>query len=133
MADFVAEHAQQIRLAADRIHGKVRRTPTLTTDLDPDLRLKPECFKVTGSFKTRGAFNAVLSLVARGQKPSGVIAVSSGNHAQAVAMAAASVGVQALILIPEDANPSKVAATRALGAEVIQEGITFANREQRLR
>jgi threonine dehydratase len=133
MADFVAEHAQQIRLAADRIHGKVRRTPTLTTDLDPDLRLKPECFQVTGSFKPRGAFNAVLSLVARGQKPSGVIAVSSGNHAQAVAMAAASVGVQALILIPEDANPSKVAATRALGAEVIQEGITFANREQRLR
>ncbi|TME71447.1 MAG: pyridoxal-phosphate dependent enzyme, partial [Chloroflexi bacterium] len=64
---------------------------------------------------------------------SGVIAVSSGNHAQAVALAAATVGLPALILIPEDANPAKVAATRALGAEVIQEGITFANREQRLR
>jgi threonine dehydratase len=61
-----------------------------------------------------------------------VIAVSSGNHAQAVAMAAAAVGLPAVVLIPEDANPAKVAATRALGAEVIQEGITFANREQRL-
>ena len=62
-----------------------------------------------------------------------MIAVSSGNHAQAVALAAATVGLPALVLIPEDANPAKVAATRALGAEVIQEGITFANREERLR
>ena len=133
MGDFVAEHAEQVRMAAERIHGKVRRTATLKTDLDPNLRLKPECFQVTGSFKPRGAFNAVLSLVAKGERPPGVIAVSSGNHAQAVAMAAGTVGLQALILIPEDANPSKVAATRALGAEVIQRGITFANREQRLR
>jgi threonine dehydratase len=62
-----------------------------------------------------------------------VIAVSSGNHAQAVALAASTVGLPALVLIPEDANPAKVAATRAFGAEVIQDGITFANREQRLR
>ena len=127
------EHAEQVRLAAERIHGKVRRTPTLATDLDAGLRLKPECFQVTGSFKPRGAFNAILALVARGTRPTGVIAVSSGNHAQAVALAAGSVGIPALILIPEDANPAKVAATRALGAEVIQQGITFANREQRLR
>ena len=133
MSTFVAEHAEQVRLAAERIHGKVRRTPTLATDLDTALRLKPECFQVTGSFKPRGAFNAILSLVARGALPPGVIAVSSGNHAQAVALAAGSLGIAALILIPEDANPSKVAATRALGAEVIQQGITFANREQRLR
>src|SRR5207244_4814768 len=66
-------------------------------------------------------------------RPAGVIAVSSGNHAQAVALAAATVGLPALILIPEDANPAKVAATRALGAEVMQDGITFANREKRLR
>jgi threonine dehydratase len=133
MSAFVEEHAEQVRSAAERIHGHVRRTPTLTTDLDPSLRLKPECFQVTGSFKPRGAFNAILSLVARGARPPGVIAVSSGNHAQAVALAASTVGLPALILIPEDANPAKVAATRALGAEVIQEGITFANREQRLR
>jgi threonine dehydratase len=133
LSEYLSRHAEEVRVAAERIHGRVRRTPTLTTDLDPQLRLKPECFQVTGSFKPRGAFNAVLSLVARGRRPLGVIAVSSGNHAQAVALAAGTVGLPALILIPEDANPSKVAATRALGAEVIQEGITFANREQRLR
>ena len=131
MSAFSREHFAAVRAAADRIRPYVRRTPILATDLDPQLRLKPECFQVTGSFKPRGAFNAVLSLMAR-ERPRGVIAVSSGNHAQAVALAARTVGVPALILIPEDANPAKVAATRALGAEVIQEGITFANREARL-
>jgi threonine dehydratase len=130
---YLDEHAAQVALAAGRIRPHIRRTPVLTTDLDPDLRLKPECFQVTGSFKPRGAFNAILSLVDRQVRPAGVIAVSSGNHAQAVALAARTVGLPALILIPEDANPAKVAATRALGAEVIQQGITFANREERLR
>jgi threonine dehydratase len=133
LSPYTEHHAGEVRRAADRIRGHVLRTPTLETDLDRSLRLKPECFQVTGSFKPRGAFNAVLSLIERGERPKGVIAVSSGNHAQAVALAARSVGVPALILIPEDANPAKVAATRALGAEVIQEGVTFANREQRLR
>jgi threonine dehydratase len=133
MTGFIEEHAAQVRQAAERIRPHVRRTQALTTDLDHDLRLKPECFQVTGSFKPRGAFNAVLSLLERGKRPEGLIAVSSGNHAQAVALAAATIGLPALILIPEDANPAKVAATRALGAEVIQEGITFANREQRMR
>lgn len=132
MSPYVEEHAASVRDAAARIRPYVRRTPALTTDVDPALRLKPECFQVTGSFKPRGAFNAVLSLVASGKRPRGVIAVSSGNHAQAVALAAREVGLPALILIPEDANPAKVAATRALGAEVVQEGITFANREARL-
>ncbi len=133
MTPYVKEHAEQVRKAAERIRGHVRRTPTITTELDLDLRLKPECFQVTGSFKPRGAFNAVLSLIEAKKRLAGVIAVSSGNHAQAVALAAQTVGLPALILIPEDANPAKVAATRALGAEVIQDGITFANREQRLR
>jgi threo-3-hydroxy-L-aspartate ammonia-lyase len=130
---FLTDHAEQVRRAAELIRPHVRRTPALTTDLDPGLRLKPECFQVTGSFKARGAFNAVLSLAAGPARPAGVIAVSSGNHAQAVALAAREVGLPALILIPSDANPAKVAATRALGAEVIQDGITFANREARLR
>jgi threonine dehydratase len=132
LTSFLEDHAAQVRQAADRIRGHIRRTPCLTTDVSPDLRLKPECFQVTGSFKVRGAFNAILTLAAQHPRPAGVIAVSSGNHAQAVAMAAAAVGLPAVVLIPEDANPAKVAATRALGAEVIQEGITFANREQRL-
>lgn len=130
---YLEGHAAEVRRAAERIRSHIRRTPTLGTDLDPDLRLKPECFQVTGSFKVRGAFNAVLSQMERRPPPIGFIAVSSGNHAQAVALAAGTVGLPALILIPEDASPAKVAATRALGAEVIQEGITFANREQRMR
>ncbi len=132
MTAFLEAHAAEVRTAAERIRPYVRRTPALVADLDPLLRLKAECFQVTGSFKPRGAFNAVLALMEHG-RPRGLIAVSSGNHAQAVALAARTVGVPALILIPEDANPAKVAATRALGAEVIQEGITFANREERLR
>ena len=132
MSDYLEEHSALVRQAAERIKPHVRRTPCLTTDLDPELRLKPECFQVTGSFKVRGAFNAILTLAGKEPRPAGVIAVSSGNHAQALALAAATVGLPALVLIPEDANPAKVAATRALGAEVIQEGITFANREQRL-
>jgi threo-3-hydroxy-L-aspartate ammonia-lyase len=133
LTSFLEEHSAQVGQAATRVRAYIRRTPCLTTDLDPGLRLKPECFQVTGSFKVRGAFNAILTLAAQQPRPAGVIAVSSGNHAQAVALAAATVGLPALILIPEDANPAKVAATRALGAEVIQEGITFFNREERLR
>jgi threonine dehydratase len=129
---YLDDHFAEVERAAARIRSHIRRTPTVGTELDHDLRLKAECFQVTGSFKPRGAFNAVLSLIDRDPRPVGVIAVSSGNHAQAVALAAATVGIPALILIPEDANPAKVAATRALGAEVIQEGITFANREERL-
>jgi threonine dehydratase len=130
---YLDEHFALVRQAAGRIQPYIRRTSCLTTDLDPQLRLKPECFQVTGSFKVRGAFNAILTLAGRQPRPAGVIAISSGNHAQAVALAASTVGLPALVLIPEDANPAKVAATRALGAEVIQDGITFANREQRLR
>jgi threonine dehydratase len=133
LTTYAGEHADKVRQAADRIRTHVRRTPVLTTDLDSGLRLKPESFQVTGAFKPRGAFNAILSLLERGSRPPGVIAVSSGNHAQGVALAAATVGLPALILIPEGSNPAKVAATRALGAEVIQDGITFANREQRMR
>jgi threonine dehydratase len=132
LTSFLEEHSAQVGQAATRVRAYIRRTPCLTTDLDPGLRLKPECFQVTGSFKVRGAFNAILTLAAQNPRPAGVIAVSSGNHAQAVALAAATVGLPALILIPEDANPAKVAATRALGAEVIQEGITFFNREERM-
>jgi threonine dehydratase len=133
LSGYLEGHAAQVREAAKRIKPYIRRTPALTTDLDSELRLKAECFQVTGSFKARGAFNAILLLAGQEPRPAGVIAVSSGNHAQAVALASATVGLPALVLIPEGANPAKVAATRALGAEVIQEGITFANREERMR
>jgi threonine dehydratase len=127
--DFARAHLEEIRQAAGRIAPHVRRTPALSTDLDPTLVFKPECFQVTGSFKVRGAFNAVLNLPAG---TAGVVTASSGNHAQAVALAARTAGLKALILIPEGANPAKVAATRGFGAEVLSEGITFANRDQKL-
>ena len=127
--EFARAHLGEIQDAAVRTRPHLRRTPTLTTDLDPRLVLKPECFQVTGSFKARGAFNAILKLPPGTR---GVVTASSGNHAQAVALAARTAGVRALILIPEGANPAKVEATRAFGAEVVTEGITFANRDQKL-
>jgi len=130
---YLDEHAAEIVAAAERIAPYIRRTPLLSTDLDARLRLKPECFQVAGSFKARGAFNAVLQLKRRQAAPNGVVGVSSGNHAQALALAARTAGLPAVILIPFDASPAKVAATQALGAEVIQDGITFENRERRVR
>jgi threo-3-hydroxy-L-aspartate ammonia-lyase len=130
---FLRDHAAEIEAAGERIGPHVRRTPLLTTDLDPRLRLKPESFQRTGAFKVRGAFNALLQLRRRDPDVRGVVTASSGNHAQAVAVAARTVGLHAVILIPWDANPAKVAATRAAGAEVIQDGITFENRDERLR
>jgi threonine dehydratase len=127
--EFARDHLAEIQQAAVRVGPHIRRTPALPTDLDPSLVLKPECFQVTGSFKARGAFNAVLRLP---PGTPGVVTASSGNHAQAVALAARTAGLPALILIPEGANPGKIAATRAFGAEVVSEGITFANRDQKL-
>jgi threonine dehydratase len=127
--EYARGHLAEIREAAERVRPHIRHTPALMTDLDPRLVLKPECFQVTGSFKVRGAFNAILKLP---KGTPGVVTASSGNHAQAVALAARTAGMPALILIPEGANPAKVAATRALGAEVVSEGITFANRDDKL-
>jgi threonine dehydratase len=133
VADFIQEHRAEIAAAAQRIAPYVRRTPVLPTDLAPGLVLKPECLQVTGAFKARGAFNALLCQRGRDPNLSGVIAVSSGNHAQAVALAARTLGVQAVVLIPPDSNPAKIAATRTLGAEVITQGVTVENRDTLLR
>jgi threo-3-hydroxy-L-aspartate ammonia-lyase len=127
------ESVKEIREARERIRPYVRRTPLLRTDLDDRLRLKAECFQLTGSFKARGAFNAVIAKRAADPSMKGVIAVSSGNHAQALALAARSAGLKAVIIIPADSNPEKVQHTRDYGAQVIQDGVTFANREQRLQ
>ncbi|MBO0706989.1 MAG: threonine/serine dehydratase [Candidatus Dormibacteraeota bacterium] len=131
--EYLSRHVEEIHRAAERIAPYVRHTPLLTADLHPELRLKPELFQVTGAFKARGAFNAALALREREGNVRGVTTVSSGNHAQALALAARTAGLQAAIVIPADANPLKVAATRGYGAEVIQEGVTFANREEHLR
>ena len=131
---FLREHAREIATAASRIAGHVRRTPTLPADeIAPGVSVKPEMLQPTGSFKVRGAFNATLSLLGSSPDARGVITVSSGNHGQAVALAARSLGLDCTVVMPEGSNPIKVAAVRALGARVVSEGVTGANREERAR
>ena len=105
----------------------VVRAPGLDAATGRELHLKAECLQRTGSFKLRGATNAVRSLPPGTE---GVVAVSSGNHAQAVARAATAAGVRSLIVMPADASAAKRAATEAYGAEVLSEGVDGLNREQ---
>ncbi len=110
---------QDVERAARRLEGVANRTPVLTSrTLDERagaaVFLKAESLQRAGAFKFRGAYNAISQL-----EESGVAAFSSGNHAQAVALAARLLGKQATILMPLDAPPAKVAATRGYGAEVV--------------
>jgi len=104
--------------AAERIHGRVHRTPTFTSaTLGPGVRLKAELFQKTGSFKVRGVLNKLASLSAE-EKARGVIGISAGNHAQALAWGAAAEGVSALLVMWSSASSAKIDATRGYGAEV---------------
>ena len=123
------EHLTQIRGAAERISGHVRRTPLLRSDIAPGVMVKPESLQLTGSFKARGAFNAVLSLLERDPRVAGVVTHSSGNHGQALACAAKSSGLPATIVVPEGVTPAKVAGIRSFGATVVSDGVNFDNRE----
>jgi threonine dehydratase len=105
-----------IEAARDRIAGRVLRTPLVELP-GTGLRLKPESLQPIGAFKLRGAFNALLALPAE-ERSRGVIADSSGNHAQAVAYAARALGMRAVIVMPPYAPTVKIEATRGLGAEV---------------
>ncbi len=112
-----------IRAAAQRAAGHIRRTPLLNAPLLDRLAgrrvfVKAECLQWTGSFKARGAWSALTHLSAE-VRARGVIAFSSGNHAQGVAWAAGLHGVPAVIVMPSDAPAVKVGNTRAYGAEVI--------------
>jgi threonine dehydratase len=112
-----------VRAAAARIQGLAHRTPVLTSralDAATGARvfLKAENLQRAGAFKFRGACNAVASLTAE-ERARGVATVSSGNHAQALALAAQLHDVRATILMPDDAPAGKLAATRGYGAEVI--------------
>jgi threo-3-hydroxy-L-aspartate ammonia-lyase len=107
--------------AADRIAHAALRTPLIAcpwADAGRPLTLKPELLQVIGSFKIRGAVNALAQLDAS-VRARGVVAYSSGNHAQAVAWAAKELGVPAHIVMPEETPSVKVDATRRLGAEVV--------------
>ncbi|MDO6796949.1 threonine ammonia-lyase [Shimia thalassica] len=112
-----------IRAAADRLAGHVRKTPLLTSPFLDEIAgrqvwVKPECLQHTGSFKFRGGWSAVSAMDEETRKK-GVLAFSSGNHAQGVALAAAKHGAPAVIIMPEDAPRMKIENTRALGAEVV--------------
>lgn len=112
-----------IEKSAEVLRGVANRTPVLTSrTLDGlaggSVLLKCENFQRTGSFKFRGAYNKLLS-VPEAERNAGVCAISSGNHAQAVALAAQILGVRAVILMPEDAPIQKLEATRSYGAEVV--------------
>jgi threonine dehydratase len=110
-----------IRAAADRIRGSVVRTPLIPApwgDPDRPLWLKPENLQAIGAFKVRGAFNAIARLD-DATRARGVVAYSSGNHAQAVAHAAAAFGIGASIVMPEETPGVKIAATRSFGADVV--------------
>ena len=125
--------AEMVREAAGRIQPLARRTPVLTSpwvDERAGLRvcLKCENLQTIGAFKIRGASNLILSLTPE-QLERGVVAFSSGNHAQAVAMAAKYAGARATIVMPEDAPQSKVEPTRALGARVLTYNRFLEDRE----
>lgn len=111
-----------VHAAAERIRSHVVRTPlvpALWGDPDRPLWIKPENLQPIGAFKVRGAFNAIAALRARQPGVGDVVAYSSGNHAQAVAYAAAVFGLRAHIVMPEETPEIKVAATRTHGARVV--------------
>src|SRR5271170_5075166 len=112
-----------VREAAERIRPLARRTPVMTSRsvderADVSLFLKCENFQRGGAFKIRGAANLILSLTPEELKR-GIVAFSSGNHAQAVAIAAKHVGASATIVMPQDSPKAKMEGTRALGATIV--------------
>lgn len=112
-----------IEAARARLDGHVRRTPLLSSPFLDDIAgrrvfVKPECLQHTGSFKFRGAWSAISGLSPE-VRAKGVIAFSSGNHAQGVALAARLHGIPAVIIMPSDAPRIKIENTRAYGAEVV--------------
>jgi len=111
-----------IQNARQRIAPCVRRTPltasaVLSERLKTNIYVKLELFQKTGSFKVRGAFNKILGLKAE-ERGQGIVAVSGGNHAQAVAYAARTLGLKSVILMPESTPANYVNATRGYGAEI---------------
>src|SRR5688500_4433893 len=114
------------RAAQALVSQHARRTPLLTSRLLSDetgfdARLKAELFQRTGSYKLRGPL-VKLARLSEQERERGVVCSSAGNHAQGVALAAALLGVRAVVVMAENATPSKVAATRGYGAEVVLHG-----------
>ncbi|MEZ5787235.1 MAG: threonine/serine dehydratase [Xanthobacteraceae bacterium] len=125
--------AADVDKAAERLAGVAMHTPLVSSQVLDDITggqvfLKAEMLQRTGSFKFRGAYNK-LSTIPRVRRASGVVAYSSGNHAQGVAAAAALLGIPAVIVMPRDAPSSKLARTAAFGAEIVLIDRTRDDRE----
>src|SRR5206468_12674271 len=123
-SNITAIGVEDVRAAASRIRPFVYRTlllpnRSISERVGFEVRLKCENLQRAGSFKIRGAMNALLQL-SEEERKRGVVAFSSGNHAQGVALAARTLGIPATIVMPENSVATKVAATRAYGAEVVQ-------------
>ncbi|HEX6037520.1 threo-3-hydroxy-L-aspartate ammonia-lyase [Longimicrobium sp.] len=115
--------ADDVRAAAERLRGMAHRTPVMTSRtlnerLGAEVHFKCENFQRGGAFKFRGAYNAV-SKLSDDERARGVLAYSSGNHAQAVALTGRLLGVQTVIVMPMDAPAAKIEGTRGYGAEVV--------------
>jgi threonine dehydratase len=115
---FAAIEAAASRLAGLAVRTPLLEAPLLSRQLGRPVYVKPETLQRTGSFKFRGAYNR-LSLIPQAQRAAGVVALSSGNHAQGVALAAQMLGMPAVIIMPSDAPATKIDGTRALGASVV--------------
>jgi len=123
-----------IEAAANRLEGHIRRTPLLSSPFLDEMTgrrilIKPECLQHTGSFKFRGGWSA-LSAMDEATRKRGVIAFSSGNHAQGVAHAATLHGAPSVIIMPSDSPRIKIENTRALGAEVVLYDRATEDRDQ---
>jgi threonine dehydratase len=123
--------------AHERVARHARRTPLLTSRLLSersgfDVRLKAEMFQRTGSYKIRGPLNK-FAFLSEEQKRRGVVCSSAGNHAQGVALAAQIYGIRAVVVMAENATPSKVAATRGYGAEVVLHGTIWDEANERAK
>lgn len=133
-SDALAISFDDIRAAAERLRGVVHRTPAVTSRTVDEMVggrvfFKCENLQRGGSFKIRGAFNR-LSQLAPEERARGVVAFSSGNHAQGVALAARDLGIPATIVMPLDAPASKVAATRGYGADIVRYNRLTEDREE---
>jgi len=120
---------QDVLLAQRQIHPYLQRTPqysypAMNALLGTEVYIKHENFQPVGAFKVRGGIN-LISQLSPEERERGVISASTGNHGQSVAYAARLFGVKAIIVVPEKANPGKVAAIQGMGAEVIFYGATY--------
>jgi threonine dehydratase len=120
---------QDVLLAQRQIRPYLQRTPlysypAMNALLDTEVYIKHENYQPVGAFKVRGGINLVSQLNPQ-ERERGVISASTGNHGQSVAYAARLFGVKAIIVVPENANPGKVAAMQGMGAEVIFHGATY--------